>query len=54
MESVCLLKINTKMPTRTRSVEMSKIVSIQEFICITASVNPGALKLEEATTGGVQ
>ena len=27
---------------------------IQKFICITASVNPGALKLEEATTGGVQ
>ena len=27
---------------------------IWEFICITASVNPVALKLEEAATGGVQ
>ena len=27
---------------------------IQKFICITASVNPEALKLEEAATGGVQ
>ena len=27
---------------------------IQKFICITASVNPGTLKLEKATTGGVQ
>ena len=27
---------------------------IQKFICITASVNPGALKLEETTNEGVQ
>ena len=38
------------MPTRTKSVEMNKIVNN----CITASVNPEALKLEEAATGGVQ
>ena len=43
---------NTKMPTRTKSVEMNKIVT--KFICITSSVNPEALKLEEAATGGVQ
>ena len=49
MESLCL----PKTPTRTKSVEMNKIV-IQKFICITASVNPGALKLEETTNEGVQ
>ena len=42
------------MPTRTKSVEINKVLLIQKFICITASVNPGALKLEEAATGGVQ
>ena len=37
------------MPTRSKSVEMNKIVTNLEFICITVSVNPGALKLEKAT-----
>ena len=27
---------------------------IQKFVCIAASVNPVALKLEETATGGVQ
>ena len=27
---------------------------IQKFVCITASVNPVALKLEEIATGGIQ
>ena len=31
MESLCLPKINTKMPTRTKSVEMRKIVSNSEI-----------------------
>ena len=55
MESLCLPKINTKTPTRTNSVEMSKIVSNSEIhFWFTASVNRGLLKLEKATTGGVQ
>ena len=37
------------MPNRSKSVEMNKIVTNLEFICITVSVNPGALKLEKAT-----
>ena len=31
MKNLCLPKINTKMPTRTKSVEMSKIVSNSEI-----------------------
>ena len=35
------------MPSRTKSVEMNKIAwLIQKFICITASLNPEALKLK--------
>ena len=38
MESLCLLKINTKMPTRTKTVEMNKIVTnleiqLHHFLC---------------------
>ena len=54
MESLYLPKINTKMLFRTKSVEMSKIMSTSEIHLHHASVNPGALKLEEATTRGVQ
>ena len=53
-ESLRLPKINAKMPARTQNAEMSKIVTNSEIHCITASVNPGALKLEKPTTGGVQ
>ena len=49
------------MPTRTKTLEMKQIVTnldlyleTQKFICITTSMNPEALKLEEAATGGVQ
>ena len=54
MESLCLPKINAKMPTRSKRVRWARSWVIQKFICITASVNPGTLKLEEATTGSVQ
>ena len=41
------------MPTRTKNVEMKYIVTNLEFICITASVNPVALNLEEGATGEI-
>ena len=37
------------MPTRAKSAEINN-----KFVCITASVNPVALKLEEIATRGVQ
>ena len=53
-ESLCSPKKTTKTPTRTKNDEMNQIMTIQKFICITVSVNPEAVFLEEAATKGVQ
>ena len=45
-------KINTKMATITKSVEMNYIVTIQKFTCVISSVNTETLKLQEAATAG--
>ena len=43
------------MPTGTENVEVKQIVTnLEKFICITTAMNPEALRLEEAATGGVQ